>query len=339
MSSDHLEFGCGTVNPAGYGMGRSDGGDGSPCDYRTKEVKEGYEKTWDLVLEKIRSLIDRGEKDLPGILDRVIRKTEEKTILSATEEYIADMLHFPRDERNIPIYRLAVADGQYVSVPRDHVDNTLIATVAGRTTEGTDLLVELGSGWGKNLFLMYLQGLPRQLQYVACEPTRSGRRAAEILGGLEKDMDVITRHFDFYDPDLSFIEGRPDVLFFTNHAIEQCIHFNHRVIDMMLEKSGRCTCIHMEPVGWQRHPRSDAVKRMIAENTIPKEMPVEIRSEDLLENAMAWAGLFRYNTDLLEVIQDYQRSGVIDVEVIRYDIFGTNPFNPSSLIIWHKKCS
>jgi len=152
-------------------------------------------------------------------------------------------------------------------------------------------------------------------------------------------MGLMTRHFDFYDPDLSFIEGRPDVLFFTNHAIEQCIHFNPRVIDMMLEKSGRCTCIHMEPVGWQRHPRSDAVKRMIAENTIPKEMPVEIRSEDLLENAMAWAGLFRYNTDLLEVIQDYQRSGAIDVEVVRYDIFGTNPFNPSSLIIWHKKCS
>jgi len=337
MRSDRLESGFDTVNSADYSTSSLSEKEDIFFDYKTEEVKIGYEKTWDVFLEKIQSLIDQGENSLSDVLDMLIRKPAEKTILSTTEEYIADMLKFPRDERNIPIYKLIVADGKYVYVPRHHIDNTLVTNVTSRITEGTDLLVELGSGWGKNLFLIYLKGLFKQLQYVACEPTRSGRRATEILGKLEKDMSVITRHFDFYDPDMSFIEGNPDVLFFTNHSIEQCIHFNHQVFDMMLEKSGQCTCVHMEPIGWQRHPQSEEIKKMITENKIPKEMPVKISNEELLENSMAWAGLFKYNTNLLNVIQQYQRAGIIDVEAIQYDVFGINPFNPGSLIIWHKK--
>jgi len=337
MRSNYLNPSHVNVNSGNYGTGHSAGKGDIFFDYKTEEVKDGYEKTWDVFLEKVQSLIDQGERNLSNILNILIRKAEESAIMSAREEYIANMLNFPRNERNIPISRLVVADGKYVSIPRHHTDNTLIAAVTSRITEDTDLMVELGSGWGKNLFLIYLQGLFKQLQYVACEPTKSGRCATEILGSLEKDMRVTTRHFDFYDPDMSFIEGKPNVVFFTNHSIEQCIRFNNHVYDMMLEKSGQCTCIHMEPIGWQRHPQSEAIKKMIAENKTPKEMPIKISNEELLENSMAWAGLFRYNTNLLETIQHYQESGVIDVEVIQYDIFGINPFNPSSLIVWHKK--
>ncbi len=337
MRANLLKTSDGNENSADHGTGHSAEKGNIFSDYKTEKVKEGYEKTWNVFLTKIQSLIDQGERNLSTILDILIRKAEESTIMSAREEYIADMLKFPRDERNIPIYRLVVSDGQYVYAPRNYIDNTVIANITGRVTEDTDMLVELGSGWGKNLFLVYLQGLFKQMHYVACEPAKSGRRATDILGSLEKDMRVTTRNFDFYDPDMSFIEGKPNVLFFTNHSIEQCIHFNSQVYDMMLEKSGQCTCIHMEPIGWQRHPQSEEIKKIIAENKIPEDMPVKIHNEELLKNSMAWAGSFRYNTDLLKVIERYQKSGIIDVEVIKFDIFGINPFNPSSLIVWHKK--
>lgn len=299
---------------------------------------DGYEEVWRKHLDKIQSLIDHGITDLSRILN-IIQKDD--MLMSDMEDLISNSLNFPRDKRNIPLFKLIVSNRKYVSVPRGYTCNMAVANVVSRIAEDTDVLVELGSGWGRNLFLTYLQNPFDHVRYVACEPTESGRQATEILGSLDNDICVTAHYFDFDEPDLSFLTGKPNVLFFTNHSIEQCVHFDCRVFDMMMETSSKCTCVHMEPVGWQNDPQAGMVKRIIEKDRIPAVSSFKMTFSDkhLAENAMVWASKFKYNTDLLNTIDHYQKSGIIDVDTFYLDFFGDNPLNPSTLIVWHKNGS
>jgi len=297
-----------------------------------------YENIWGNTVNTIQSLIDSGERKLSRILN-LIEQTENKLdSLSRLEEEIATKLEVPRDDRNVPLFTLVATCGQYAFVPRDYMDHTIIAAVINRIAVDTDFVVEMGSGWGRNLFRIYLHNPFTHLNYVACEPTESGRRATKILADLESSMPVATMHFDFDDPDLSFLTGSPNVLFFTRHAIEQCTYFNSKVFDLMMEKTGKCLCVHMEPVGWQRHAQAEAVIRLIEQGKIAGEN-FAVEPQDFLQNSAIWALNRRYNTDLLDVIENYRKSERLTVEVLTYDIFGGNPFNPSTLIVWRKNGS
>jgi len=297
-----------------------------------------YEKIWGNTFNAIQSLIDSGERKLSRSLNFIEQTENQLDNLSSLEEEIATKLEVPRDDRNVPLFKLVASAGKYVFVPRDYVDNTITVAVINRIAEDTDFVVELGSGWGRNLFRIYLHNPFAHLKYVACEPTESGRRATKILADLESSMPVTTMHFDFDDPDLSFLTGSPNVLFFTRHAIEQCIHFNSRVFDLMMEKTGKCVCVHMEPIGWQRHSQAEMVKRMIEQDKRSVEN-FAVEDKDFLQNSATWALNRRYNTDLPDIIETYRKSGYFTVEALIYDIFGGNPFNPSTLVVWRKNGS
>ena len=74
MRSNYLKPGYGTLNSADYDTRHSAEKEDIFFDYKTEEVKDGYEKTWDVFLEMIQLLIGQGARNLSDILNIVIRK-------------------------------------------------------------------------------------------------------------------------------------------------------------------------------------------------------------------------------------------------------------------------
>lgn len=301
---------------------------------RTAEkVMAGYEKSWESVLKQIQSLVEGGERDLSRILYLLYRNQITENV-SSLEEDLANFLSIRRDGENRPLFRVVACDGKYVAVPRYLEDNLIVEIVLGYVTEDIDMIVELGSGWGRNLFSIFARSKLNNIHYVACELTEAGRRATRALQDVAHGMQMTIRPFDFHNPDFSFLESNPNVLFFSNHAIEQCTYLGHALFDCMLEKTNTCTGIHMEPIGWQNHPQASSIREMIKEGLIPNDT-FRIDDNAFTKNSMIWAARHEYNMNFLELLRHYHESGNIEVEIL-YDYFGRNPFNPGSLVVWRK---
>ena len=236
----------------------------------------------------------------------------------------------------MPRRTLVAVDGKYRFVPPNFVKETLLATVLANLTEETEVVVELGSGWGRNLFNVYLRCRRGDLRFVACEPADAGRRATELLCALEDGIPFAVHPFTYMEPDLSFLEGGPNVLFFTSHSIEQVTLLDPRLFDLMLERTGHCTCVHAEPIGWQRHtPLAARAREIVATGTIPDDK-LSFDDEDFAENAALYSWQRGYNIDLLSIIDRYRKAGKITVKRLEYDFWGANPFIPATLVVWEK---
>jgi hypothetical protein len=43
-----------------------------------------------------------------------------------------------------------------------------------------------------------------------------------------------------------------------------------------------------------------------------------------------------YNTNLVPLLKDMQRGGLLSIDTEKINFFGENPFNPATIIRWHK---
>ncbi len=175
-------------------------------------IKEHHEVLWNAIVERIESLTADGETDIARIIPLVAE--DERREMGELDESIAKFFSVPKDENGVPRRTLVAVDGQYRFLPPNLVEETLLATVLANLTGETDVVVELGSGWGRKLFNVYLPCRRRDLRFVACEPADAGRRATELLCSLEDGIPFAVHPFTYMEPDLSFLEGRPNVLFF-----------------------------------------------------------------------------------------------------------------------------
>jgi hypothetical protein len=85
-------------------------------------------------------------------------------------------------------------------------------------------VVELGSGIGRNLFSVFHAARDRlgaELELHACELTETDRKVTETFHRLCPGMNLCIHPFDYYAPDLSFLEPDRNVLFLTVFSIEQ----------------------------------------------------------------------------------------------------------------------
>lgn len=309
---------------------------------RTRDkAAQQYEGTWQEVLETARALVESGETSLARAVSLLEHAQNVGAVPAGTlDDAATALLDLPKDEAGNPYYKLVCVRGRYVPVPRHYCEETIIWTVAGRMTEETDAVVELGSGWGKNLFKVFLRNRFSRVRYFACELTEAGRRATELIAGLDPGIDLTVRPFDYHEPDLSFLEGRENVVFFTNNSIEQIAFFNPRLLDLMMERTEGCVCVHMEPVGWQRHRElAQHMNRLAREGTTAGGGQLvigEIDQAQFMQNFANYVLSAGYNVDYLGVLHDYERAGRIRIRETEYDIFGENPFCPSTLIVWEK---
>ncbi len=251
-----------------------------------------YEGKWAEVRDHAAAVIESGETDL----SRAVR--------------IVDA-----EERSLSLEPLdGIALGERVTLPRaamtgarrDLIQRILLDACAA----DVDLVVELGSGGGINLLNLHLWGGPK-VPYFALEPTASGRRVADLLAGLDDDLELTTLAYDYERPDYGGLPtGNAHVLVFTIHSIEQVTELPREAVAGLLGLGARVTGVHFEPVGWQILDQPD-------------------------EASYEFAQRQRYNRNLWPLLQELEGEGKLVVATVTPDLFGDKYKNPGTLIVWN----
>ena len=209
----------------------------------------------------------------------------------------------------------AIVDGRYVQPPRSVTFGGFQHYVTEATLEACqpepDLVLELGSGWGRNLVTLWLAGGPREASYVGAEYTDAGRRAAARLASLEPALRFESMPFDYHSPDLSGLARVRRAVVITVHSVEQVPHVGQELIEAVRRLGDEVECLHFEPVGWQR---GDA---------------------DRAGSSREHAEAHDYNRNLLSLLQACERCGEIEIVGVDTEVIGAGtPLNATSLIRW-----
>jgi hypothetical protein len=237
-----------------------------------------------------------------------------------------------------------------------------------------DCVVELGSGIGINLFLLAYKLDPvlrKRIRFFSCEVTDAGRTACEKLLGFSDELNMSIEHFDYYHPDFSFLEPNKNVLFFTAHSIEQIPKIDRSVFERMIAVSNECHCFHAEPVGWQydeelrkkrkdlkpnhwKQKRSKLRQKLlkvdralfsrfgigIVDNSNKDGIRVDKtdigKPDNISANALLYSFVHDYNTNLVPILKKMEVEDLIGIDTEMVNLCGKNPFNPSTIISWHK---
>jgi hypothetical protein len=296
-----------------------------------KEVKDGardpqlvraqYEDYWSGVLDHARRIV----AEEPGSLARAVN-----LCLAASAER-PRKIRWMRGRRMAAI--LAVRPLPPRLSPRciDTITRVAIADlVAGYCNADTKRIIELGSGWGANLFYLWLGGAPRAAAYVAMEYTETGREVTQLLAGTETDLALTIRPFDYHRPDLSEFRADEKTVVFTSYSIEQITHLSDALFEELLAIPGLDRVIHVEPISWQLLAGS-ALGPLIGwlSYLMPPRLSLEI---DLRRRSRASG----YNKDLVAKLRSLERAGRIRIERIEKNYIGPNPINPATAIVWRR---
>lgn len=250
----------------------------------------------------------------------------------------------------------------------------ILAQFLNERRNQVDCVVELGSGIGRNLFFLAHKldpQLRKRIMFYACEFTTSGKEVCASLRELESDLCISIEHFDYYQPDFAFLPEKKNIVFFSCHSIEQIPVLNRKVIEEMSASSDRCFCFHAEPVGWQyvddlrrqrelmsekpgeqdqsflkrkiqKADRKFFLKLGIGFLDSSQRFGVYVDRTDIGEsdrvsvNAAKWSLAKDYNTNLVSLLKDMEREGLISIDTEKINLFGDNPFNPTTLVAWSK---
>ncbi len=253
--------------------------------------REKYERAWRQIHDLAAGLVDAGEHDL----SRVVRLVEAEW--RSMDASPAPGIAF--GER-ITLPRAALIGGR-----RDLVMRVLIA----QCTPQTQMVVELGSGWGHNLLNLYLAGGPR-VPYYALEPSESGRATAGLLAALAPELELRTLPFEFRDAPYDLPADNEHVLVFTAHSIEQVRQLPRGALTGLFRLGRSVTCVHFEPIGWH------------------------LREDSLAESSRRHGARRHYNENLWALLDELERSGDVVVDEVVPDIIGHKDRNPSTLVVW-----
>jgi len=150
-----------------------------------------------------------------------------------------------------PLYYPNIVNGQYTLSPVSPI-RYLSQFIRSDTTA----VMELGSGWGSNLFQLYLvRGATRSKRtiYYGGEYTREGQICSKFIATRDEHLKFRAFNFDFRAPDVTFLcRQKGHILLFTNHSIEQVDEINPDLFDQLREIANDVTVVHFEPIGWQR---------------------------------------------------------------------------------------
>lgn len=227
---------------------------------RTSEKsKSDYESTWGKLHALISRSKERGLGD-PVQIIQIIRENERREFFSKKHFHdIHKKIGLPIDPKQPPEDRLVVQNGNYEIAPIDHSFefniNDSVARFLNETDEQIHYVIEFGSGFGRNLFILASKlesHLRTKIGFYACEFTEAGRKACAELHSLDPDLNMSINRFDYYHPDFSFLDHtKKNILIFTRHSIEQIPVLNRAFFDGILKASNKCFGYHAEPVGWQ----------------------------------------------------------------------------------------
>lgn len=291
---------------------------------RRSFVEGQYEHLWQGVSDKFDRVVAQGESDLsrvhlfmrrnfgPDFEDEMLREKyaqHERKI--AETGYILDR----------QLIRVSDLDPRVVTLLTDSVKMREMISMFG---SGAKRIVELGSGWGKNLFNLYKFGSRLDAEYWGFELTRTGRELMERVGTTcAPEMTLRSSAFDYYDADFSALDGDAETCVFTHHSIEQIPEVPATLIDRILAIPGFQVCMHMEPVGFQF--ASDKWLDAPAGKDLMKRIDAENRR---------FAEKRNQNANLYALLRRYEREGRIKIFSIKKYFTSHLLSNATTVIAW-----
>lgn len=274
---------------------RTTSAEDSPARRREQVEREYGEEKWPAVARWIEAEIEaEPDAGLTQILSRVGHGQRGEGDPLETRRYVL--------EGN----EVQISPGAAIGAAR----GVVLDLIADACDDDTDLLVELGSGWGNILLSAWAAGGPLRALYVAAEYTSAGRDAASTLAGLDPALDFRAVDFDYHDPDLSGLGVREHAVLFSPHSIEQIPAVTPRLFEAIRGVAKRVTCLHFEPVGFQ------------------------VRGYEGGRSTRDYAMRHDYNLNLMETLQAEADAGRIEIDFVRTDVFGLNPDNPTTIVRW-----
>lgn len=173
-----------------------------------------------------------------------------------------------------------------------------------------DTLVELGCGWGRNLFYALQSRLCKKA--VGGEYTEEGLMLGKLIGKQFR-LPIEFFHFDYYNPNLELMQKLKGTVVFTHNSIEQITYLPEETILPLIESRPRAV-IHFEPI-------------------------YEYRNKDTLLHYVwkRYTEINDYNRNLLTVLKMFEEQGRLKITIEKVHSLGLNAFNPGSFIVWEPK--
>jgi len=299
-----------------------------------------YDRDWSFYVEGIASCAARGDSiaQLVGRFDAVVGEYDG-FIAEPLRRQIAqlDLGHFA--DTRAP-QRLAVVNGRYVASAAPNNTGMIFDAIARAVSPETDCIVEFGAGLGFNLARLRLRLPSRPLTYIACEPTEHGRRAVALIFSADPQAALEIHSFDYAAADFGFLDRFRHIVALTVHSVEQMPVLGDAFYRALLGTNTE-QCFHLEPVGWQRFSNIAEIVWALhrdphSQRRLIDDFNFSLEDSQLVINAAMWSASKGYNTDLLPLIAAAIGRGDVALTALTYEINGSNPFNPSTLIAWRR---
>ena len=252
---------------------------------------------WPTVINLLKKQIESGDLDLTRNLNLINKVFRNKN----SREFIDIIMN--NNKINISL-DFAISGNQ----------SFICKKIIQNCKKNTKAIVEIGSGYGRNLFWTWLYGGPSNIKYYGLEFTKSGKDAADILSSFERKINFSSIDFDYYAPNFDFlnpIDGH--IVFVTVHSIEQIPKLKKIFFEKLLNLENDFDCIHFEPIGWQ-----------IRKNTKGTGTSKE------------YAFLNDYNTNFYNLIKEFEKNNLIEIQEKLIDFICINPENGTSVLSWKK---
>ncbi|SOH04468.1 hypothetical protein KSMBR1_1970 [Candidatus Kuenenia stuttgartiensis] len=188
----------------------------------------------------------------------------------------------------------------------DFFYNQIIQAITRYLTPN-DTLVEMGCGWGRNLFTLYQRKLFKNA--IGGEFTQEGITLGNLIAK-EFNVPLEFFHFDYYNPKQEFMEKINGTVVFSHNSIEQITQMPQKTILSLIENRPKIV-FHFEPI-------------------------YEYRNKDTLLHYMwkRYTQVNEYNINLLTLLKDFEKKGQIRIDLEVPHVLGLNAFNPGSFIVW-----
>lgn len=279
-----------------------------------------YEKAWAFRAKFLESELESGANALQAIKE--LEKKERGYTLGVNnttgevsymkKEISDDEPHIK--DTNIALYSKRGFNGNIIILPKHTSYNFRILLIDLIDATGPyDAIIELGCGYGRNLFEIFYGGGPREAKYIGGEFTKSGVEIAQKLAKKAPKMKTEFFHFNHLEPKLPFKKPFKRAFVFTCHSIEQVMQINENWFDEVVKAGEFVRGAHIEPFGFQLKnsgPLSDMHKDFMIQNS--------------------------WNINFADVLRQAVERKIIKDEQIFLEMGVTPDVNVGSLAFWSK---
>lgn len=279
-----------------------------------------YERAWAFRAKFLESQLQSGANALQAIKE--LEKKERGYTLGVNDT-TGEVLYMKKEisddephikDTNIALYSKRGFNGNIIILPKHTSYNfrTLLIDLIDATGP-YDAIIELGCGYGRNLFEIFYGGGPRDAKYIGGEFTKSGVEIAQKLAKKAPKMKTEFFHFNHLEPKLPFKKPFKRAFVFTCHSIEQVMQINENWFDEVVKAGEFVRGAHLEPFGFQLKnsgPLSDMHKDFMIQNS--------------------------WNINFAEVLRQALERKIIKDEQIFLEMGVTPDVNVGSLAFWNK---